>query len=113
MTEEPDAGLTDSEDEDDAEAQQQQQQQQLQPAQNSGSSELHLTYQKGNIRVCAVALTPGPDGNVAHSTLWVGLNKKMEFYVGCNPRNKSEVLLQEKVRLVLASTAAAQHQQLS
>lgn len=76
-------------------AQQPQLQEQL--SQNSGSSsELRLYYQ-GNNKVCSIALTPGPSGNTASSTLWVGLKQKVEFFVGCNASNKHEVLT-EKVR---------------
>eukprot|EP00878_Enallax_costatus_P003652 GHUV01003866.1.p1 GENE.GHUV01003866.1~~GHUV01003866.1.p1 ORF type:complete len:1163 (+),score=390.16 GHUV01003866.1:185-3673(+) len=88
MTEAADADLTDS-DNGDA-AQQQQLQEQL--SQNN-NTELRLTYQ-GN-KVSTVALTPGPTGSIGSGTLWVALKQKVEFFVGCNTNNKSEVLTEK------------------
>jgi hypothetical protein len=75
----------------------QQPQQQQQPAAQSGSSELHLSWERG-VRVSTVALTPRQDGSAASPTLLVGLNRKVELYPGCSSAAKTEVQLSDKVR---------------
>lgn len=71
-------------------------------------AQLRLSWERGT-RVTSVLLAPGPEapggssGSTAHGpgvaqpTLWVGLSRRVEFYVGCSPANKAEVPLASKV----------------
>jgi len=44
-----------------------------------------------------MCLAPAADPSSKAGNLWVGLNKRLEIYMNCNPGSKQEVQLQHKV----------------
>jgi hypothetical protein len=71
-------------------------QQQTQQQTPSPTNELHLTWDRST-GITGMCLAPATDPNSKAGNLWVGLSKRLEIYMNCNPGSKQEVPLQHKV----------------
>ena len=94
ISEVADADLAGTDDENAAQLQQHLKPRGLEAPLDCGRScELCLDYQADTVRT--IALVPGPQGDIDSSTLWVALEQKVEFLVGCQSSNTSEIPTEE------------------